>query len=350
MRLTVPSVKGVNAKTSKGVIGQLLHPSETVQGEWTRFVLPSRTGWKLALREGRVLYVFAKAPPQDQMPSDGPVLLGDVANGASEADLSGSKWIYHPDVASVLSPAQARDTWFAAFNFIGEGQLREGQVGLRRPQLGALHAIHAHWTTKDDVATVVMPTGTGKTETMLATLISARCTRVMVVVPTDALRTQLALKFYTLGILKDPRSVLLTADVLRPIVGIVERRPTTVDEVEDLFKRCNVVVTTSALAGACSDEVQARMAEVCTHLFIDEAHHAEAPTWKEFKGSSGHTSGRSCSSPQRPSARTVCPWTARSYTSTRCGRRSVMVTSDRSGSAQSTRLVALGPIAISPPR
>ena len=55
------------------------------------------------------------------------------------------------------------------------------------------------------------------------------------------------------------------------------------DEVDALFKRCNVVVTTSALAGGCSDEVQARMAEVCTHLVIDEAHHAEAPTWKEFK-------------------------------------------------------------------
>lgn len=159
------------------------------------------------------------------MPSDGPVLLGDLADGASDADLSGSKWIYHPDVDGVLSPAQARDTWFAAFNFIGEGQLLEGQVGLRRPQLGALHAIHAHWTTKDDVATVVMPTGTGKTETMLAALISARCTRVMVVVPADALRTQLALKFYTLGILKDPRSVLLGAGVLRPIVGILDAVP-----------------------------------------------------------------------------------------------------------------------------
>ena len=56
-------------------------------------------------------------PTREQMPSDGPVLLGDLAGGASDADLSGSKWIYHPDVDSVLSPAQARDTWFAAFNF-----------------------------------------------------------------------------------------------------------------------------------------------------------------------------------------------------------------------------------------
>lgn len=284
MRLTVPSVKSIDAKTLKGAFAQLVSPSKTIEGELTRFVLPSRSGWKLDAVDGPALYIFAKAPPQEQIPTDGPVLLGDLAEGALEADLSGSKWVYHPEVGSVVSPVQVRDSWFAAFNFLDEGQLLEGQVALRRPQLGALHAIHAHWTTKDDVATVVMPTGTGKTETMLATLISARCTRVMVVVPTDALRTQLARKFFTLGILKDPRSVLLAAKVLRPIVGTLERRPTSVLEVEELFKRCNVIVTTSALAGGCSHEVQERMAELCTHLFIDEAHHAEARTWKEFKG------------------------------------------------------------------
>lgn len=283
MRLTLPPVKGVDVKTSRGFIHQLAHPSQTIEGEWMKFVLPSRSGWKLAATDGRVLYVFPKAPAHDQMPSDGPVLLGAVPDGANTADLSEGKWLAHPDLDSGLTPAQARDSWFAAFNFIGEEQLREGQVGLRRPQLGALHAIHAHWSTKSDVATVVMPTGTGKTETMLATMVSARCTRIMVIVPTDALRTQVAAKFFTLGILKDPRSVLLAAGVLRPIVGILERRPTASEEIDELFKQCNVVVTTSALAGTCSDEVQTRMAELCTHLFIDEAHHAEAPTWHAFK-------------------------------------------------------------------
>jgi len=283
IRLTVPSVKGVDAKTLRGFIGQLAHPSEVVEGALTKFTVPSRTGWKLSGADGRVLYVFPKAPPTSQMPNDGPVLLGDVADGAVEADLSQGKWLAHPDLGTGPTAAQARDSWFAAFNFIGEDQLRGGQVGLRRPQLGALHAIHAHWSTKSDVATVVMPTGTGKTETMLATMISALCTRVMVIVPTDALRTQIALKFFSLGILKDPRSVLLAANVLRPVVGTLEKRPTTVEEVDELFKRCNVIVTTSVLAGKCSHEVQVRMAELCTHLFIDEAHHAEAPTWHAFK-------------------------------------------------------------------
>lgn len=283
IRLTVPCVKGVNAKTSRGFIDQLTHPSEVVEGELVKFTVPSRTGWKLTRADGRVLYVFPKAPLAAQMPNDGPVLLGDVVAGSGEADLSEGKWFEHPDQGTGPTATQTRDSWSAAFNFIAEEQLREGQVGLRRPQLGALHAIHAHWSTKSDVATIVMPTGTGKTETMLAAMVSALCTRVMVIVPTEALRTQIASKFFTLGILKHPRSVLLGANTLRPVVGTLEKRPKTVEEVDELFVRCNVIVTTSALAGMCCDEVQARMADLCTHLFIDEAHHAEAPTWHAFK-------------------------------------------------------------------
>ncbi len=105
----------------------------------------------------------------------------------------------------------------------------------------------------------------------------------MVIVPTDTLRTQVGLKFFSLGILKDPRSVLLAANVLRPVVGTIEKQPTTIEEVNELFRRCNVIVTTSALAGKCSQEVQTRMVERCSHLFIDEAHHAAAPTWHAFK-------------------------------------------------------------------
>ncbi|WP_455286487.1 DEAD/DEAH box helicase [Cupriavidus necator] len=159
----------------------------------------------------------------------------------------------------------------------------EGQIGLRKPQIGALHAIHAHWSTSAGVATVVMPTGTGKTETMLATLVTARCRRLLVLVPTEALRRQVAEKFVTLGILKHPDCVVLDSSVARPVVATLTRRPTTVAEVDEIFSRCNVIVTTSALAGGCSEEVQGQMAELCSHLFIDEAHHAEAPTWKQFK-------------------------------------------------------------------
>ena len=54
-----------------------------------------------------------------------------------------------------------------------------------------------------------MPTGTGKTETMLSILVSMNCEKLLVIVPTDALRTQLAEKFLTLGVLKPPGCAVL---------------------------------------------------------------------------------------------------------------------------------------------
>src|SRR5690606_31037436 len=60
--------------------------------------------------------------------------------------------------------------------------------GLRPPQLGAVHATLGYWTTAPaEPATVVMPTGTGKTDTMVALLVAAAVPRLLVVVPTDPL-------------------------------------------------------------------------------------------------------------------------------------------------------------------
>lgn len=65
-----------------------------------------------------------------------------------------------------------RASWAGSFAFRQE-QRDNGEVvsrGLRSPQLGALYAALAHWTVTSEPGTVVMPTGTGKTETMLALL------------------------------------------------------------------------------------------------------------------------------------------------------------------------------------
>lgn len=284
MRLTVPPVIGVNLKHAYGFVRQLISPPQTFEGDWTQLATPTVSGWRLATPYGLFIYAFPRAPRTEHLPTDGPVVIGNITDDVAAIDLSGGKWLVHPEIGDTTNaPTHARASWTQAFKYVSEDHIQDGELGLRRPQLGALHAIHAHWSTGTGVATVVMPTGTGKTETMLATLISAKCSRVLVLVPTDALRLQVAQKFYTLGILKDPKSVLLTEHVIRPVVGILTKRPATTTDVDDIFNRCNVVVTTSALAGGCSPEIQIRMAELCSHLFIDEAHHAEAPTWKEFK-------------------------------------------------------------------
>ncbi|MGO9602796.1 MAG: DEAD/DEAH box helicase family protein [Candidatus Binataceae bacterium] len=80
------------------------------------------------------------------------------------------------------------ESWVGAFSYVQEDPDRE-LPGLRAPQIGGVHAVQAHWSTADTPATVVMPTGTGKTETMLAILVSSRCQRLLVVVPTDGRRS-----------------------------------------------------------------------------------------------------------------------------------------------------------------
>jgi len=167
MRLSVPPVKGVDVKHRTGFIGQLMVPQRLVEGDRTRFVLPSVTGLRFVTTDGEILYAFPKAPKDDQVPTDGTVLVGPVPDVTVEhIDLQASKWLAHPAVGGPdAGTVRARETWLNGFRYVGEDEAGDGRIGLRRPQLGALHAIHAHWSTSNDVATVVMPTGTGKTET-----------------------------------------------------------------------------------------------------------------------------------------------------------------------------------------
>ena len=174
-------------------------------------------------------------------------------------------------------------SWKGAFLFREEDP-ESGTDGLRAPQLGALHAVHAHWSVNSNPATIIMPTGTGKTETMLSVMISKQCHKILVVVPTDPLRSQIANKFLTLGILK--KIGVIAPSACYPIVGVLYKKIVTLDEVDAMFSRCNVVVTTMQIAGQVPAEIQARMAEHCQYLFIDEAHHIAAKTWRESKQSS----------------------------------------------------------------
>src|SRR5262249_9293375 len=141
----------------------------------------------------------------------------------------------------------------------------------------------SHWTINVDPATVVLPTGVGKTETMISVLVAERCPRLLVVVPTDALRTQIAEKFLTLGLLKAPAFQVVSDEAHYPVVGTLNRRPADAAQVDSFFRKCNVIVTTMQLASQCTQAVMRRMAELCPCLFIDEAHHVAAPTWKAFK-------------------------------------------------------------------
>lgn len=183
------------------------------------------------------------------------------------------------------------DSWDGRLSFRSEvkqidGTVLPGQDGLRPPQLGALHAIGAHWSLEHQPATIVMPTGTGKTETMLAALAAFARSPLLVVVPWDALRTQTAQKFLTFGLLRKLK--VLPEDIPNPIVGIVNKRPKTPEDLE-LIDACNVVVVTASAIGIGSDaHILDALAQRCRALILDEAHHVPASNWTRvrdaFKG------------------------------------------------------------------
>jgi len=152
--------------------------------------------------------------------------------------------------------ARAGSSWDGKFRFRAEianadGSVGLGNEGLRPPQVGALHAIGAHWSLYHQPATVVMPTGTGKTETMLSVLAAYVRKPMLVVVPSDALRAQTVRKFLTMGLLR--QLGVLAPEAGNPIVGIVNKVPKSVADLE-IFERCNVIVgTMSSLAGPGAD-------------------------------------------------------------------------------------------------
>jgi superfamily II DNA or RNA helicase len=194
-----------------------------------------------------------------------------------------SKWVTHPehltDPASVDSTTRddASKSWRTGINYLSEEVNGEG---LRSPQLGALHSIASHWTLGHSPGIVVMPTGTGKTEVMLATAVAAACKCVLVIVPSDALRSQTAAKFETLGILK--KFGIVPDQHHFPVVARLHGCPKTEGDLR-LFDSANVIVSTmQALSGAPSGILDA-IAAKCSHIFFDEAHHTPADSWERLK-------------------------------------------------------------------
>ena len=104
------------------------------------------------------------------------------------------------DVTELTPVEQVIDSWQNCFSYKSPGP---DSQGLRPAQLGALFSIKAHWTVSNEPATIVMPTGTGKTETMIATVVSEQINRTLIIVPSNLLRKQTVEKFMSFGVLQE---------------------------------------------------------------------------------------------------------------------------------------------------
>ncbi len=289
MFITLPAVYGVDYSVKGNPFRQIAVGKSRREGILAPFTRGRLTGFVFepGVAGEEVLIV----PPETKRLPDGHerILRAMVIPNAEQPDVSDGTWLRHPlhhveegQVDHERQVVECLESWIGAFSYVQEDPQRQ-VMGLRNPQLGALHAVHAHWSVTDATATIVMPTGTGKTEVMLSILVSSRCPKLLVIAPTDALRAQLAEKFATLGVLKIPGCKLLNPSAKHPLVCTLHHIPNAPDEVDDIFARSHVIVTTSMVAGQSQESVQDRMAHHCPYLFIDEAHHAEAPTWVAFK-------------------------------------------------------------------
>jgi superfamily II DNA or RNA helicase len=187
------------------------------------------------------------------------------------------RWIRHP-LFSKKSPDEIVKSWKGKFLYTKE-DLEHNEPGLRAPQLGAIYAFMSKAQMQQHKNIIVMPTGTGKTETMLSILIANQCKKLLVTVPSDALREQLSEKFITLGILQ--QFGIVAANCECPYVAVI-KEGMGISKWNEIINRSNVVVTTMPLISQVLDDVKFSIFNDFTHLFVDEAHHSEADTWSTF--------------------------------------------------------------------
>jgi superfamily II DNA or RNA helicase len=191
------------------------------------------------------------------------------------------KWLKYPEFG-VFNPQAVLVSWEGHF-YYKEEDLEKEMYGLRKPQVAAIYSVLSHWKVGEGIGTVIMPTGTGKTETMLSLLIANPCEKLLVTVPTDPLRDQIADKFVTLGYLQNEKFNIVNLKAKKPIVGILYENFKTADELGSFLSECNVIVSTMDLITSGSSDLQGILAQRISHLFIDEAHHVKAPTWLGFR-------------------------------------------------------------------
>tara|TARA_Y100000588_G_scaffold293362_1_gene312988 strand:- start:426 stop:3578 length:3153 start_codon:yes stop_codon:yes gene_type:complete len=157
---------------------------------------------------------------------------------------------------------------------------------LRPPQKGAIHGLLCHWSLSNEVATIVLPTGTGKTETMLVVSLVDKAQKTLVIVPTIELKEQIAEKFGTWGMLR--KLGVLPKDAPNPMVLILDK---TVSQPEhlDAIELADVVVTTPLLISRTPIEMQQAVKSAFSHVYFDEAHHVEAAEWASLKSLFSHS-------------------------------------------------------------
>lgn len=177
--LLLPARLAVEGKVLGSVVRQLAVPAQRVRCRLRPFAIRRVCGHETMLQSGVTLKIIS-AKTATPLDADLILLVPGAAQPAKIADaleLGDGRWMNVPPANIAAMDRAARVERLAAViaSWADAVYLREGRCadngqparpGLRRPQVGALHAALAHATRSTAPATMVMPTGTGKTETL----------------------------------------------------------------------------------------------------------------------------------------------------------------------------------------
>jgi superfamily II DNA or RNA helicase len=167
----------------------------------------------------------------------------------------------------------------------------EEDVGLRRCQIGAYWAVKSHFTAYDEPALVSLPTGAGKTALMMLLAFGLNAKRVLVVSPSDVLRTQTFEKFSHLsGLVK---AGVLEEEYEKPTVHRLTSRVTSPDVWDELLRADVVIALPNNISSEYNrddlDDIVPPPDDFFDLVFFDEAHYSRAPSWQalldEFENS-----------------------------------------------------------------
>lgn len=205
--------------------------------------------------------------------------ISDLSNGYNEFI-----WFRYLMRIDSEMPKSISSTW--EWNFI----LKEENVNspwLRKPQIWGIYSILSHYTVSNSVSTVVMPTWTWKTETMLWTLLTLKPVKgIIVIVPSDSLRTQISEKFINLWLFKD--IWIINTAIKYPIVWVLKSYIKGESKLLDFLSKTNVLITTMSALSRYDNDTQKLISKYFDFTFLDEAHHSQASTWNNFKTNFGN--------------------------------------------------------------
>jgi len=153
--------------------------------------------------------------------------------------------------------------------------------GLRPGQMGALFASGAHFIERREPAIVSLPTGYGKTAVMSAVPFILRARRVLVIVPSSALRKQAAGAFKDLGSLRRLGCLPDATVLASPAVASVESKLASAEQWQSL-QEFDVVVSTAQAASPLIEGVVSPPEDLFDLVLMDEGHHSPAVTWAAF--------------------------------------------------------------------